>query len=1028
MLRLGFVIFLFAPIFFGSNGYTQQSGKYTDDYIRYDRATDLFEKQKYSAAQEEFRMVMVETPDINNPFHVKSRYYHALCALYLFNNGAEKSLLSFLDEYPESIHQEKIYLELGRHYYRQKDYPATIEWLSKIDTYGMPGELKEEYYFKLGYSYFREEKPKEARNAFFEIRDIVGQYQGPSIYYYSHINYEEKNYETALDGFKRLIYHPSFRKAVPYYITQIYYLQGNYEKLLEYAPANIDSVDIKDEIQMSHLIGDAFYRIGKYDEAVPFLEDYNRQSSTTRDDDYQLGFAYFKSGSNSSAAKLFDKVAQTPDAMGQMALYHIGECYLKLEDYLGARNAFEGASVMPYDADVEEDALYNFAVLSYKLDYNPYDEAVDALKLYLERYPNSKRNKDIYQYLINVFTTMRNYKSALKSLDEIVEKDFALKNAYQLMAFNYGVELFEDNQLMDAVTQFRSVKKYPIDPELNALSLYWIAEAHHRMADYPRALGAYREFLNEPGSYGLAQHNDAFYNMGYCYFNMKDYENSAQNFRTFSQDVREDDEARLTDAYLRIGDCYFSTDPADDNNAIVFYEKAISMGGGQLDYAKYQIGMSYGFLKQYDKKASQMLDVVNNHTKSTFAIPALYEVAEAYRLMDVSHLAQAIKYYNQLVVDHPTHAKVIDAIFQIGVLHFKQKDYQLAEKQFLRIINEYENPIKEKEALDRLEDVYIALNQPEKYIALLDDMGMPTTIYSQDTLLFDAAYRLFEDSSFQKAIHAFEKYLSSFTAPLSEMEALYYLGVCNERLGNTDAMVAAYEKVLQKPTNIFTERCALLCSRYRYDRKEYDLAMEHYHRLENVSSYPENSLAAWVGLMRCHAFKKEFGPGKVYANKIIVDPLALPNIVTEANYVVAKSEFEAGNYDIAMPLFVSVAQKSNGAIGAESYFHVALIYHLKEEYKVSETEIRKMMKEKAGYDYWIAKALILQAKNSIGLLDYVQAEYTLNSVLKGYKVADDGIIDEANEVMMILKTLKEQPKDTIIEGDDTIEIGDGNSQ
>jgi len=84
------------------------------------------------------------------------------------------------------------------------------------------------------------------------------------------------------------------------------------------------------------------------------------------------------------------------------------------------------------------------------------------------------------------------------------------------------------------------------------------------------------------------------------------------------------------------------------------------------------------------------------------------------------------------------------------------------------------------------------------------------------------------------------------------------------------------------------------------------------------------------------------------------------------------------------------------------------------------------MKEKAGYDFWVAKALILQAKNSIGLDDYVQAEYTINSVLKGYNIEGDGILEEANKVMDVILEYKNQEKDIEDSGDDTIEIGDGN--
>lgn len=993
--------------------------------MRYWTAEELFEKEKYSAAQEEFKLFMQENGDLNDPFFIKARYYHALSALYLYNGNAESLLLAFLDEYPESIHHQSIYLELGRFYYGKKKYEQTVKWLSQVDVYDLDPELKGEYYFKLGYAQFREENLKAARDAFYEIKDVEGQYQGPALYYYSHIAYEEKSYQTALEGFLKLKDNPAFKKTVPYYIAQIYYLQGNYDKLLEYGPDMVDSVDVKNEVAMSHLIGDAFYRVEKYDEAVPFLEEYNRRSATTRDEDYQLGFAYFKSGSYQQAVKLFDRVAQKRDKLGQVALYHIGECYLKQENFLYARNAFEAASTLPFDADIEEDALYNYAVLSYKLDYNPFDEALEALELYLTRYPHSKRNPDIFQYLVNVYTTMRNYKRALQSLGEVENKDFKLKNAYQIMAYNYGVELFEDNQLDEAIRIFLLVKKYPIDPKLNALSKYWIAEAQYRDGLYKDAIAGYRSFAEEPGAYGLSQHNDAYYNIAYCYFKQEDYESASQNFRTFTQDQNEKNKEKLTDAYLRIGDCYFIQRPADDEQAVKFYKQAIATGGGQVDYAKFQIGLSLGYLQRYEEKAKQMLDIVNNHASSAFAVPALYEVGEAYRLMDNNHLDQAMKYYDQLVIDHPNHPKVIDAIFQIGMLHLRSHRYELAEKQFLRIIYDFDDPVKEKEAIDRLEDVYTSLNQPEKYLKLLEGQGVKFDQVYKDSLLYEAAIRLYEDSAYSDAVPAFEKYLNGFKQPLNETSAWYYLGTCHGQLGEEQEQVEAYEKVLEKPMSLYTEHCAIIASKYRYENKDYEKAEAHYRALENAATYPEHKLVSWIGLMRCLAFKEDFGAAKLYANKVLADPLALDNVKVEAHYVIAKAEFAAENYDVALPEFVTVAKESAGMIGAESQYHVALIFYLNDDYKGSEGEIRKMMKEKAGYDFWIAKALILQARNSIGLDDYVQAEYTINSVLNGYKVEDDGILEEANAVLEELKKLKEAEKDIDVEGDDTIEIDEG---
>lgn len=127
------------------------------------------------------------------------------------------------------------------------------------------------------------------------------------------------------------------------------------------------------------------------------------------------------------------------------------------------------------------------------------------------------------------------------------------------------------------------MKRYPVDPKLNAKSLYWIAEALFATKDYAGAIAQYRAFLQEPGSYALPEHNDAYYNIAYAYFVQEDYKNAIQNFRTFTQAENETNKSKLTDAYLRIGDSYFispslESGKHDDENAILFYQKAIEMG------------------------------------------------------------------------------------------------------------------------------------------------------------------------------------------------------------------------------------------------------------------------------------------------------------------------------------------------------------------------------------------------------------------------------------------------------------------
>lgn len=77
--------------------------------------------------------------------------------------------------------------------------------------------------------------------------------------------------------------------------------------------------------------------------------------------------------------------------------------------------------------EVQEDALYNFAVLSFKSDINPYDESVRAFETFLTKYPNSSRKKDVYQYLVNVYTNTSNFAKALESISRLPNLDVKLK-------------------------------------------------------------------------------------------------------------------------------------------------------------------------------------------------------------------------------------------------------------------------------------------------------------------------------------------------------------------------------------------------------------------------------------------------------------------------------------------------------------------------------------------------------------------------------------------------------------------------
>ena len=993
--------------------FAQTSEKYNSDYVDYYRAEELFQKEQYGAARMEFRKFMDSYRKSEDPMFLKASYYEAISALELYNNDAVGLLEQFNKDYPESIYRKDIYFRLGKFYYYKKDYEDALVWFNQLSSQDIEEEDREEFYFKIGYSNFKLEHFETARDAFYEAKDGATQYAKPSLYYYSHIAYQSQKYETALEGFLKLEDDEKFGNVVAYYIAQIYYLQGKYELVTQYATRVTAEGNVVNENDMNHLIGDAYYRIGKFEEAVPYLEQYNKSSKTTRDEDYSLGYAYYKSGKYDKAIRLFDNVTNEEDSLTQVAFYHIGECQIKLDNKVSARSAFQQASRIDADPIVQEDALYNFAILSYKLDINPYDEAVEAFEQYLTAYPNSDRREDVYQYLVNVYTSTNNYEKALASLDKLPNKDIKLKSAYQLIAFNQGVGRFQKSDYTGAISSFKLVEKYPIDPAISGKALYWTADANYRLKKYDEAISGFKASLASP-SQSSELKAQANYNIGYSYLEKKDLSKAIDAFRNYTQSLEAKGQKKA-DAYLRIADSYYSS--KQNELAVEFYKKTISMNEGYEDRALFYMAKTYGYMNgKLDDKISNLLDIINNYKQSSYMQEAIYEVAISYK--SDGRFNQAMKYFKMIVADYPTSSLVVDARLSLADIYGKQGNIAKAEEEYRAILTESGSDQEIcKLAAQGLIDLYTINAQPEKIEQLATQYACVQIDPSeQENLYFGPALEAYNDSTKSEkirlpdAISRFEKYLEKFPNGRYENESKNYIADAHFRLGNVDQAMTIYAEVLQGPNNTFTELAAERASKYAFNNGDYQNAINYYKKLEQISSAAEVIFNSQVGLMRSYFLVENWTNSSLYAGKVLSSSKINSEIKVEAYYAQGMSNFYLKDYLKALPALEWLDKNNTTFRGAEAKYTIAEIYYSQMDYVKTESEITALLKRKPADNYWIAKGLILRTRAYMVQDRLVEAEQTLKSVREHYKVPDDGIKTEADALWNELMQLKDAPK------------------
>ncbi len=994
------LIFVIAFILFGisQNILAQKTLKYTEFNADYKLGLELFDKGKYGVAQEHFTKVIDKNEFLDNETKANAEYYSSICAIKLYNKDAEYLISGFISHHPESSKVNAAYFNMAKFQYRQKKYINAVHWFKQVKKDKIKDEELSEYYFKLGYCYFMLGNKEKATNAFYEIINVDTKYTGPALYYYSHIAYDEKNYETALQGFLRLSKNETFAPIVPYYISQIYYLQERYEKVIEYALPILESASAKRTPEIAKIIGDSYYKSKKYEDALKYLKIFvEKANNISREDNYMFAYAYYKAEQYDSAATVFEKVVNENDLLAQNAYFHLADCYIEIQQKNKARLAFEFASKLDFDTEIKEEALFNYAVITYEIFHSPFNEAISAFHEFIQLYPKSDRLDDAYNFLVMAYMYTSNYKDALASLDKIKNKDHAIKEAYQKVAYYRGLELFNNLHYADAITIFEKSLKYnTYNNEIAAQSYYWLGEANYQINNYSNAIKEYNKFVLSPGAFQLEEFNIAHYNMAYSYFKLKNYSTAILWFRKFLNFENDKVTESISDANNRIADCYFIR--RSYWLAIDYYDKAIEYNIFDKDYALFQRGFSLGLVSRPNKKIATLQRLLNECPESAYLDDALFEMGKSY--IDIQEFDNAILSYEKVVSNYPTSSYVKKSLVQLGLLNYNKDKSELAMKYYKRVVAEYPSTAEAKNSLIGIKNIYVDMNDVDSYFAYVNGLGDFGSISAseQDSLTYISAEKVYMNGDCDKSLVALEKYLQKYNNGNFALNAHYYKADCQYRNGENKKALESYYYIISKPKNTFTEQSLLNSAEINYEFKNYSDAIKNYKQLEKIAEVNKHLISARLGLVRANYNLKDNTETINSANKLLHTEKISEGIIREARYKKSMALFKNKNYGLAMDEFRMISEDVNSSEGAEAKYRICEIYYIDKQYNIAEHEIFDFIQQKTSQEYWLAKAYILLADVYLQKDDSFQAKHTLKSIIDNYNAdKDDDIIDVAKE-------------------------------
>jgi len=932
-------------------------------------ASALFLEGKYSAAQALFQQLIIDNGADEN-----AHYYNAKCSKELFSSDAIFLYEQFLRDFPFASFKDEVNEDLALLYYRGQEYDKAIDYLLNLKDIDKQPHL----IFKLAYANFSIDSLEESQYYFSKLINTESKYAATAQYYSAYIAYENGLYKTALNGFKQLVADEQFGAIAPYYITQIYFFQQSYKQLIAFASPLIESVIPSRKAEVNRLLAEAYYRTEDYENAIVHFKAYVQQGEQVNPIvHFLLGQSYFKISQYENAIDNLEKVSNTADSIAQHATYCLGASYLQLQQFNYALQAFKKSATYDYDLQVKEDAFYNYAKLSYQLDL-PFDNTLEVLKTYLEKYDNALHKKEIETLMVQTFQGSSKYDEAFEALKDIHLPNNDQQKSMQQLAFFLGVKQYNNSAYKIGLTYFQLATQYPVDDKIAYVNDFWLADCYYQLNNFEKSAEIYTS-LAVNSTADLEVYNSLKqYNLAYAYFQQSEYALANTYFRKYEKLTA--DSMHLNDTYLRVADCFFMT--KEYSLSEKYYEKAIAYFLFDGDYAIYKRSVALGLVGKNTSKVKLLNQLTNDFLTSAYYDNALYDLARYYKNNAKNDLA--LSYYDKLLEQTSDEQFIADAHLSKGMIYFNSSNVNEAITSFLFVVNNFQQTVYFKEALSGLQAAYVSLAKVDEYLAVVN--GLPEISISkaeQDSLTYNTAFMKFSEGEYEVAQRTFNQYFEKFEKGIFKIDATYYNALSSLKTGDTASAVLMYTELIAVSNAEYQQVALSFLARKYYAEDDYANSNIYYQTLEKVATYNALKRESIIRLMYGNE-KTNTDLAYKYAKQVVNLDKTDDWLLSKAKIIIARYQFAGGNYAKSKITFEKVVELSAYDEGAEAKYHLAYLTYLDDSLVVAEKMIFELS-ENYSSDYFIVKAFILLADIYVLQENDFQAKATLESIIDNHE-------------------------------------------
>ena len=963
--------------------------------VSFRRAVELYGNGMFERAETLFGEIASSTGD------VMAEGYETLCAIRQQEPGYETKAADYVEKHPYSKLVPQVRFYNGLNLFDKEDYRTASEEFGLVEEKDLRNDQVAEFLFKKAYALFEEGDLESARSLFEKGEKMpYSDYTAPSRYSLGYIGYTQKKFKEAYTWFEKAGKDARFSEISKYYMTECRFMQKDYSYVIKNGVSLYDQVPKDRQSHLARIISESYLATGDSEKAKSFYDKIEQsKKDMDRDDFFYSGTVLYSTGDFKGAIDNFSRMGSRTDSIGQIANYQLGYSYIQAGNKVAALDAFREASALAFNPDVQEDAHFNYAKLSFDLNHNPkvFDE-------YISKYPGKDKGDQIYSYMALASLYNHDYAGAVDAYANIDNLDKDQRSNYMRANYLRANQLIGNGSWSDAVPLLKAAGYYSDKREnFNQLTRYWLAESYYRSDQFEKAAETFRDLYNTSALDGKPEGKLIPYDLAYSYFRMADYENAAKWFDEYLQG---NNLSEGEDAAARRADCDFIR--KDYQTAVKGYENAMK----RFDYTSslypsYKAGIAYGLLGNKNQKVDVLSKALKASPSSEYYSEAMYELGRAY--VAVGRNDDAVRTFEKLRSTTDDKTIATRSLIELGMISRNISEFNKALSYYKKVVEEMPGTEYANDALAAIESIYQSEGRTDEYIDYADKVGAirDKSSSEKESMYFAAVEQLYLSENWDKALTSAQNYLERFPDGSDAGKAIFYSAECYRNLGKKEQACEWYRKAAQRGGgDSFTEAAILNFSRLSYEMQRYADAYGGFSSLLGRAKIENNKHTARLGMMRSAFKASEYANAISCAGKVKADSKSTEAEIREADYIEAKSCLSTNDRSKAFEIFGRLSSKPSTNEGAEAAYMLIQDAYDQGKYDTVEKKVYDFSSKAGGQNYWLAKAFIVLGDSFAEQDNYSQAKATFESILNGYKPAEGTTDDVLDNVRMRLSKLK----------------------